>query len=181
MINVYMSFEELVAEFPKRLVNRHDKQKARRVQECIYEKFMRYLGKKVEDKYTPWLKEMRLTTCWSYGPESFEGFTLEAYEASFAIIFETELMDGYSDYEPLITFIFDLDESKYNEAYIEKFFERMDARLSKCLRETYGNWMIALHKYHWHLFDRFGGQVEMDNPIKYPEEYFLTHKTIVLD
>ena len=56
----------------------------------------------------------------------------------------------------------------------------MDTRLEDCLKKTYGDWMIAMHKYHWHLFGHFGEYIIAESPMDEPEEYFLTHETVIL-
>ena len=181
MPNTHMSFEGILAEYPKVLAGRESKRTAGWIQECLYEKFMGCLEELLDKKYGPWLKTMGLVADWLFEPECFEDYTLKAYGASFSLILEAEFLDGFTEYDPLVEFVFDLDEDRYNEAYVRELFERMDAKLSELLRTTYGNWMIAMCKYHWELFNHFGEQIEVDNPIMDPERYFLTHEIVVLD
>lgn len=180
-MNVYMSFKELAAKYPQKLASREDRRMARWVQECLYEKFMGQLETLVDNKYQPWMSAMNLAANWVFDAEAFDGYTLDAKGVSFSVVLETEFLDGFSEYDPLIEFVFDLDQKRFNEAYIKELFQQMDTELGELLKTTYGNWMIATCKYHWELFNHFGEQIEVDNPIMDPERYFLTHETVALD
>lgn len=146
----------------------------------LIERFLCVLEEMVKEKYGPWLREMNLVTRWKISHEEIDDYVIPTRDVSFSINFNTKSHGKNSKHEPLIEFIFAPNAEKLNEDYTKEVFYQMDMRLGDCLKKTYGDWMIAMHKYHWHIFGHFGERIVAESPMDEPEEYFLTHETVIL-
>lgn len=199
MVYTEKRFEEFREIFIRQL-RRDDERKETNARERAYFNFMWNLEELVRFEYEPWLNVMGLTLGWSFDPEDFRNHAPKIYGVSFAVFLKTRLLNGSLDGEPLIEFRFNLNQDKLDDAYTEELFERMDVKLNRCLKSTYGNWMIATSKYHWYLFslfreyddtddpilsyrcaERAEADSQVENPMDNPEKYFLTHEVVILD
>jgi len=172
-----------IAEYKKAVNNPNDIKNLEWYKEGVYNEFNLGISHLVYAKYGNVLYLMGLDTTWEY--TFFDNDTsLRTKNLSFSIIY-TQDDSGDSDYAPLIQFVIVPKKNRIpDDAFLKQVFASIDKCLDKYLRETYDRWVMHMTSYYYGLAGHFDDCLReefLENPMDNPEDYFLSHKIVVID